>query len=93
MTALPNDLELWRNRTSLSVRETAAIFHRSTSWVRDRITDRSLAVHHSPIRSPTEVTVSSVAALIDRLGSEKMQSGPPRRRGAYLRLVVDNTAP
>ncbi|WP_156649882.1 hypothetical protein [Methylobacterium sp. Leaf89] len=92
MPALPNELELWRERNSLSVRETAAVFRRSTSWVRDRITDRSLAVLHSPIRSPTEVTVSSIAALIDRLGPERVQISPPRRRGAYLRLIVDNTA-
>lgn len=93
MTALPNGLELWRERTALSVRETAAVFRRSTSWVRDRITDRSLAVHYSPTRRPTEVTVTSIAALLERFGSDTAQVNRPNRRSTYLRLVVDNTAP
>ncbi|GJD96546.1 hypothetical protein [Methylobacterium iners] len=91
MTALPNDLSPQCDRKSLSVRETAAFFRRSTTWVRNRVADRSLAVVHQARRDPTEITVSSIAALIDRLEAERTQDIQPRRRGAYLRLVVDNT--
>lgn len=53
----------WRECESLSVAQTAAVFGRSTHWVRDRIVTRHLEV---ATRVPkTMVTTQSVSELLD----------------------------
>ncbi len=82
----------WRERAFVTVAETAAIFARSTSWVRDRLTDNSLEAACLPGDGPTVVTVASVAKLVEK-GLPKRDvepNGVHRRRKSHLRLVVDN---
>jgi len=82
----------WRERAFVTVAEAATIFARSTSWVRDRLTDNSLEAASLPDDGPTVVTVASVAKLIEK-GVPKRDAEPhgvPRRRKSHLRLVVDN---
>lgn len=82
-----DDAPPWRNRSALSVAETAIVFGRSASWVRDRLTDRSLEAADRP-SGPTAVTVGSIGALQTWLVAQNRRS---RSRRARLRLVVDNT--
>ncbi len=94
MDAVTNDYVPWRERAFVSVSETAAIFARSTTWVRNRVTDRSLETAGPDASGPLAITVRSVLALIER--SARRQDEPlaprkPRRSGTHLRLVIDNS--
>jgi hypothetical protein len=86
--ALSND-NPWRMRAAVNVAEAAAILDRSTSWVRDRLTDNSLELASLPDAKRIAITVRSVVRLSERIAGSRAAC----RRAAqkpWLRLVVDN---
>jgi hypothetical protein len=95
MDAVTNDYIPWRERAFVSVSEAAAIFSRSTTWVRNRIVDCSLEAFEPGAGGPTAVTVTSVVALIDRTTNPQAEPSKPGcspvRLGSHLRLVINNT--
>jgi hypothetical protein len=79
----------WRARAAVSVAEAAAILERSTSWVRDRLTDNSLEEAKFPDTKRIAITVRSVVRLSELAANSRVE----RKRNAersWLRLVVDN---
>jgi hypothetical protein len=82
----------WRERAFVTVAEASAIFARSTTWVRNRLTDSSLDAASLPGYGPTVVTVASVAKLVEKSMPKRdvEPDGVHRRRKSHLRLVVDN---
>lgn len=59
----------WREVESLSVSQVAALFGRSTHWVRDRIDSGHLVV---ATRDPkTMITTRSVSGLLDNLAPRR----------------------
>ncbi|QWW67974.1 hypothetical protein [Rhizobium sp. WYJ-E13] len=78
-----------RDQKVLTVSETAALFGRSTSWVRDEIAGGRLKTLHPAGRRPFLVTEASVNAL-QRFIHERSRAAASRQPPA-LRLVVDNT--
>ena len=95
MDAVANDYIPWRERAFVSVSEAAAIFSRSTTWVRNRIVDRSLDAFEPGAGGPVAVTVASVVALIERTTKPQDECGklqrPLAKRRSHLRLVINNT--
>lgn len=95
MDAVTNNYIPWRERAFVSVSEAAAIFSRSTTWVRNRIVDCSLEAIEPGAGGPATVTVASVIALIDRTSNPQTEPSKPRhspaRRDSHLRLVINNT--
>jgi hypothetical protein len=93
MDALQESFVPWRERAFVTVAEASSIFARSTSWVRDRLTDNSLEPATLPGGGPTAVTVASVLRLIAK-GTPKRDVAPDivraNPRKSCLRLVVDN---
>jgi hypothetical protein len=88
MHALTSEYIPWRNRAFVTVAETAAIFGRSTTWVRNRITDQSLEEAELP-GGPAVVSVPSVTSLLSAVGSREYRERADQFRG-FPRLVVDN---
>ena len=72
----------------LTVSETATLFDRSTSWVRDEIAGGRLKTLHPAGRRPFLVTEASAKALL-RFIIERSKA--PGEKLPALRLVVDNT--
>jgi hypothetical protein len=72
-----------------TVSETAALFDRSTSWVRDEIAGGRLKTLHPAGIRPFLVTEASVTAL-QRFIHERSRAAKGKQAPA-LRLVVDNT--
>ena len=95
MDSVANDYIPWRDRAFISVSEAAAIFSRSTTWVRNRIVDCSLDAFEPGAGGPAAVTVASVIALIDRTTKPQDERCKLQRslgkRGSHLRLVINNT--
>jgi len=77
-----------RDQKVLTVSETAALFNRSTSWVRDEIAGGRLKTLHPAGQRPFLVTEASVSAL-QRFVLERSRSAG--KQLPALRLVVDNT--
>jgi hypothetical protein len=78
----------WRERAVVSVTEASAIFGRSTSWVRDRLTDNSLEAVSIPDTKRIAITVRSVVRLAERNAQTRARKLSAER--PWLRLVVDN---
>jgi hypothetical protein len=78
----------WRARAVVSVAEAAAILGRSTSWVRDRLTDNTLEIVDFPETKRIAITVRSVVRLSERTKNSQTCKRPAER--PWLRLVVDN---
>ncbi len=77
-----------RDQKVLTVSETAALFGRSTSWVRDEITGGRLETVHPAGQRPFLVTETSVVAL-QRFILERSKAAA-RKQQPVLRLVVNN---
>ena len=73
-----------------SVKGAAGVLGMSTSWIRDRITDRSLAAVASPA-APTLITARSVMSLRDRRRAAARSHRVRTNDSGHLTLVVDNT--
>ena len=86
--ALGND-NPWRTRAAVSVAEAAAILDRSTSWVRDRLTDNSLEVASLPDVKRIAITVRSVVRLSERIAGTRTARNRTAQR-PWLRLIVNN---
>ncbi|TBB25208.1 hypothetical protein ELH51_27390 [Rhizobium ruizarguesonis] len=78
-----------RDQKVLTVTEAAAIFGRSTSWVRDEIAGGRLKTLHPAGTRPLLLTETSVQAL-QRFILERSRAAGGKRL-PMLRLVVDNT--
>ena len=85
--ALGND-NPWRMRAAVSVAEAAAILDRSTSWVRDRLTDNSLEVASLPDAKRIAIAVRSLVRLSERIANSRGARNRTAQR-PWLRLVVD----
>jgi len=83
------DAAQWRARAAVSVAEAAAILERSTSWVRDRLTDNSLEEAEFPETKRVAITVRSVVRLSERTAYSRAEKKRTAER-PWLRLVVDN---
>jgi hypothetical protein len=79
----------WRDRAVVSVAEAASIFDRSTSWVRNRLTDNSLESAASPGAKRIAITVGSVVRLSERIAGAQTAHNRTAQR-PWLRLVVNN---
>jgi hypothetical protein len=79
----------WRLHAAVSVAEAAAILDRSTSWVRDRLTDNSLEAADPTDSKRATVTVRSVVRLSERIAASRAARNRTAQR-PWLRLVVDN---
>jgi hypothetical protein len=77
----------WRAHAVVSVAEAAAIFDRSTSWVRDRLTDNALEL--APDAKRIAITIRSVVRLSERMAESRAARNRTAER-PWLRLVVDN---
>jgi hypothetical protein len=87
---LENDTR-WRVRAVVSVAEAASIFDRSTSWVRNRLTDNSLELAASPDAKRIAITIASVVRLSEEIAAPRAARNRSRRaERPWLRLVVDN---
>lgn len=89
MSQMLQGTDQWRARAAVSVAEAAAILERSTSWVRDRLTDNSLEEADFPDTKRIAITVRSVVRLSELAANSRTE----RKREAerpWLRLVVDN---
>jgi hypothetical protein len=73
---------------AINVAEAAAIFDRSTSWVRDRLTDNSLEAAECSNSRRIAITVKSVIRLSETIAGSRSARSKARR--PWLRLVVDN---
>lgn len=72
----------WRSRATVSVSAAAQIAGRSTTWIRNRLTDGTLEDDPATAR-PVAVRVDSLARIVD------LQYARRRQRTIYL--AVDNT--
>jgi hypothetical protein len=79
----------WRLHAAVSVTEAAAILDRSTSWVRDRLTDNSLETANSADSKRATITVRSVVRLSERIAASRAVRNRTAER-PWLRLVVNN---
>ena len=79
----------WRERAVVSVTEASTIFGRSTSWVRDRLTDNSLESVSMPDTRRIAITVRSVVRLSEEIAASQVVRSRKAER-PWLRLVVDN---
>jgi hypothetical protein len=79
----------WHLHAAVSVTEAAAILDRSTSWVRDRLTDHSLEPASPPEAKRIAITVRSVVRLSERIAGTRAARNRTAER-PWLRLVVDN---
>ena len=86
--ALSND-NPWRMRAAVNVAEAAAILDRSTSWVRNRLTDNSLESAVPSEARRIAITVRSVVRLSERIAGARAARNRTAQR-PWLRLVVDN---
>ena len=86
--ALSND-NPWRMRAAVSVAEAAAILDRSTSWVRDRLTDNSLEVVSLPDAKRITIAVRSLVRLSERIAASRAVRNRTAER-PWLRLIVNN---
>jgi hypothetical protein len=89
MSQTLKDADQWRARAAVSVAEAAAILERSTSWVRDRLTDNSLEEAELPETKRTAITVRSIVRLSERTANSRARCNRKSER-PWLRLVVDN---
>jgi hypothetical protein len=89
MSQTLKDADQWRARAAVSVAEAAAILERSTSWVRDRLTDNSLEEAKIPETKRIAITVRSIVRLSERAASSRVGCNRKAER-PWLRLVVDN---
>jgi hypothetical protein len=89
MSQLLQGADHWRARAAVSVAEAAAILKRSTSWVRDRLTDNSLEEAELPETKRIAITVRSVVRLSERTANSHVGRSRKAER-PWLRLVVDN---
>ncbi|MBY5734043.1 hypothetical protein HFO26_27735 [Rhizobium leguminosarum] len=78
-----------REQKVLTVSEAAAIFGRSTSWVRDEIAGGRLKTLHPAGTRPLLITETSLQAL-QRFILERTRAAEGKQLPS-LRLVVDNT--
>lgn len=95
----------WRERAFVPVSEAAQILGRSTTWVRNRITDRQLDAASLPGKGSAAVTVASILRIVAAASRARPETylPPPHARPnrprelplrtGKLRLVVDNTRP
>jgi hypothetical protein len=89
MSQTLKDAAQWRARAAVSVAEAAAILERSTSWVRDRLTDNSLEEAEFPKTKRVAITVRSVVRLSKRTANPRAERNRRAER-PWLRLVVNN---
>ena len=90
MDATIRNLSCWPAQAQVTVSEAASILGRSTTWVRNRITDGSLLAVPNPDGGPLHITVQSIADLAESTTDSSAVNRKVWRR-PLLRLVVDNT--
>jgi hypothetical protein len=78
-----------RVRAVVSVAEAASIFDRSTSWVRNRLTDNSLELAARPDAKRIAITIASVVRLSEEIAAPRAARNRKAER-PWLWLVVDN---
>ena len=81
----------WRERAFVSLGETASIFGRSVTWVRNQVTDGRLVCARLPTGA-VGITVRSVLALVDAtepVFDEPASTLRPPRARPYLAVNND----
>jgi hypothetical protein len=89
MSQAPDEDNPWRLCAAVSVAEAAAILDRSTSWVRDCLTDKSLELAQLPDSKRIAITIASVVRLSEEMAARRTVRHRKAER-PWLRLVVDN---
>jgi hypothetical protein len=78
-----------KDGATVSVAEAASIFGRSTSWIRNRLTDNSLKLAARPDSKRIAIALASVVRLSEEIAAPRAVRNRKAER-PWLRLVVDN---